>query len=113
MLYRWLDHMASVVGLYEVLYDGWLNHIVRFFLFFFRIPFTIFALLFLSLLLIVVTQIRGHMAGSFPSSLRFVPCIFIERRFELFLPSSTRVELCLPTLEAISAVGPFSLFFCK
>ena len=38
MLYRWLDHMASVVGPYEVLYDGWLNHIVRFFLFFFPYP---------------------------------------------------------------------------
>ena len=35
-----------------------------FFLFFFSIPVIIFALLFLSLL--VVTQIRGHMAGSSP-----------------------------------------------
>ena len=35
-----------------------------------------------------------------PCPLRFVPCIFIARRFQLFLPSSTRVELCLPTLLA-------------
>ena len=35
------------------------------------------------------------------SPLRFVPCIFIARRFELFLPSSTRVELRLPTLGAL------------
>ena len=47
-----------------------------------------------------------------PSPLRFVPCIFIARRCQLFLPSSTRVEWCLPTL-VLSAVDPFfsSLFF--
>ena len=53
---------------------------------------------FFDLSLLVVTQIRGHIAGSsLPlPSLRFVPCIFITRIFELFLPSSTRVELlCL------------------
>ena len=45
---------------------------------------------------LVATQIRGHIAGSFPPSPpRFVPCIFIARRFQLFLPSSTRVELRL------------------
>ena len=61
------------------------------------IPFLMFALLFLSLL--VVTQIRGHIAASSPPfPLRFVPCIFIARRFQLFLPSlvderGTRVEL--------------------
>ena len=55
------------------------------------------ALLFLSLL--VVTQIRGHAAGSSaPSSLRFVPCILIARRCQICLSSSTRVELCLSTL---------------
>ena len=45
------------------------------------IPFIIFALLFLSLLLIVVTQIRGHIVGSSPPSpLRFVPCkAFLSR----------------------------------
>ena len=29
----------------------------------------------------------------------FVPFIFIARRFQLFIPSSTRVELCLLTLR--------------
>ena len=38
-----------------------------------------------------------------PYPLRFVPCIFIGKRFQLFLPSSTRVELCLPTLGALSS----------
>ena len=56
--------------------------------------------LFLSL--VVVTQIWGRIAGSSPSPLRFVPSIFIARRFQLFLPSSTCVELCLPTLGALS-----------
>ena len=52
-----------------------------------------------SLSLLVVTQIRGHIAdASPPSPLGFVPCIFIARRFQLFLPSSTRVQLCLPTV---------------
>ena len=61
---------------------------------------------------IVVTQIRGHIAGySPPSPLRFVLCISVARRFQLFLPSSTRVELCLPTLEALSAIDPFLFLF--
>ena len=69
----------------------------------------IFALLFYSLSLLVVTQIRGHIAGSSPPTpLRFVPCIFIGRRFQLFLPSSTRIDLCLPTPGVLSAVDPFS-----
>ena len=37
-----------------------------------------------------------------PYPLRFVFCIFIARRFQLYLPSSTRVELCSPTLGALS-----------
>ena len=43
------------------------------------------------LFLLVVTQIRGHITGSFPPfPLRFVRYIFIARRFPLsFLPSST------------------------
>ena len=65
----------------------------------------------LSLLLIVETQIRSHIAGSSPPSpLRFVRCIFIARRFQLFLPSSTRVELCLPTLRTLSSLS-FLLFW--
>ena len=56
-----------------------------------------------SLSLLVVTQIRCHIAGSSPSSrLRFVPCIFIARRVQPLLPSSPRVELRLPTLGALS-----------
>ena len=45
----------------------------------------------------IVTQIRGgHIAGSSPPSpLRFVPSTLIARRL---LPSSTRIELCPPTL---------------
>ena len=55
--------------------------------------------------LLVVTQIRGHIAGSSPPlpALRFVPCFFIARRFQLFLPSSTRVELFLLALGALSS----------
>ena len=46
--------------------------------------------------LLDVTQIRGHIADSSPPSpLRFVPCISIARGFQLFLPWSIRVELCL------------------
>ena len=64
-----------------------------------------------SLSLLVVTQIRRHIAGSsLPFPLRFVPCIFIARRFELFLPSSTRVELCPPMLHALSS-WYFSFFW--
>ena len=32
-----------------------------------------------------------------------MPCVFIARRFQLFLASSTPVELCLPTLGALSS----------
>ena len=39
-----------------------------------------------------------------PSSLRLVPCIFIATRFQLFLPSSTRVELCYCLLLATTTV---------
>ena len=54
----------------------------------------------------VVTQIRGHIAGSSPPSrllVRYehVPCILFAGRAQPFLPSSTRVELCLPTPGAL------------
>ena len=52
---------------------------------------------------------RGHIARPYP--LRFVPCVFIARRFQLFLPSSTRVELFSPTLGALSSWSFF--YFCK
>ena len=65
--------------------------------FFFFIPFIVFALL--SLLLPVVPQIRGHIAGPPPPSpLRYVPSFFMARVIHLHPPSSTRVELYLPTL---------------
>ena len=67
-------------------------------LFFFFIPFIILALL--SRSLPVVTQIRGHIPGPPPPSpLRYNNAfVFIARRILHFLPSSTRVELCVRTL---------------
>ena len=59
---------------------------------------------------IVVTQIRGHVAGPSPPlpTLRFVvPCIFIAGRLEPFLPSSTRVELRPSPLDALSCWSSF------
>ena len=46
---------------------------------------------------VVATLPRSHSRSFFPpAALRFVPCIFIARRFQLFFrPWSTRVELCL------------------
>ena len=59
------------------------------FSFFFFHPIYYICPSFLSLL--VVTQIRGHIAGSSPPSpVRFVPCFVLARRFQLFLPSLTR-----------------------
>ena len=56
-----------------------------FFLFSFFFPSHLLSSPFYSLSPLVVTQIRGHIAGSFPPSLlRFVPCNFIARRFQLF-----------------------------
>ena len=88
----------------------WLNvagYVLFLFLFcFFPIP--LLSSPFFPLSLLVVAQIRGPIAGSsFPYPLGFVPCIFIAKIFQLFLPSSTRVELCLPTLGPLSS---WSLF---
>ena len=79
------------------------THIFDSFLFFsFSIPFIIFALLSLSL------HSRNSDPGSqsrlfspLPTTVRAF--IFIARRVQHFLPSSTRVEFCLPTL--LSALG--------
>ena len=62
-------------------------------LFLLSIPFIIFAHFFLSPSLIV-TQAWGHKVGSYSSlsPLRYAPCICIARRFQHFLPASTRVE---------------------
>ena len=47
----------------------------------------------------VVTQILGHIAGSpSPCPLRYVPSCLSREEFWQFLPSSTRVDLYLPTL---------------
>ena len=78
---------------------------------FFSIPLNIFALLF------SLPPSRNSDPGShgrlFSPPTHYDSCLafFIARRFQLFLPSSTRVELCLPTLAALSAVDLF--FFCK
>ena len=48
-----------------------------------------------------------------PSPQRFVPCIFIARESQLFLPSSTRVELSLPTLGALISSCSFFIFANK
>ena len=47
-----------------------------------------------SLSLLVVTQIRGHLAGSSPPPVRSVPYVFSREDFirSIFLPSSTRVD---------------------
>ena len=98
----------------------------RTFLFFSPIPFIVFVLLLqLPLYLVITTvpvvyimrqsrvaQIRGHKAGSSPPSpllcyttyhVRCVPCVFITRKVEHFLPSSTGIELCLHTLSTESS----------
>ena len=76
---------------------------------FFVLPSNCHSFYFLSLVLIVLTQIRGDIAGSSPPSpLRFVPCIFIARRLQPLLPSSTHVGLRLPYPRyALSEVMPF------
>ena len=59
---------------------------------YFSIPF-ILSSPFYSLSLLVVTQIRGHIASpSAPSPLRLAPRTFIARRLQLFLLSPTSVE---------------------
>ena len=50
----------------------------------------------------VVTQIRGHIAGSSPPSpLRHVPSFLSREIIHHFLPSSTGVKLCVPTLLGV------------
>ena len=52
---------------------------------------------------------RGSHSRLFSPPTHYGSCLafFIARRFQLFLPSSTRVELCLPTLGALNYVDPF------
>ena len=83
--------------------------IPSFFLFLFPIPFIIFALLF-SLL-----PSRNSDPGShrrlFSAPAHYGSCLafFMVGRFQLFLPASTRVELCLPTL-LIGDLSSWSFF---
>ena len=58
-----------------------------------------------SLPLLVDTQLRGHIAGSFPPFPTTVRALhFLSREdFSSFLPSSIRVEFCLPTPGALSS----------
>ena len=68
---------------------------------FFPIPFMIVNSPFFPLSLLVVTQIRGHMAGSSPL---VVPCILIARRFRLFLHSSSlSTTSCVDAAAAAAA----------
>ena len=80
-----------------------------FFCFFF-IPFVSPAVL--SRFFPVISQIQGHIAGSPPPSpLRYVLSFFIARRTQHFLPSLTRVELCVPMLLGALSSCYFSCIF--
>ena len=78
-----------------------------FFLFFvfsfFFFPHPIYDLRPSFLSLLVVTQIRGHIAGSFPPLPTTVRALDFYREEILALSSSTRVDLCLLTLGALSS----------
>ena len=64
-----------------------------------------------SLSLLVVTQIRRHIAGSsFPSHLRFVQCIFIARRFHQNFFARRLASNCAYPRATRSAVDPFFFF---
>ena len=68
---------------------------------------------FFSLFLLVVTHIRGHIAGSFfhsPPLLRFVPCISIERRLHSSLFPRRLASNCAYPRYALSAVDPCTIF---
>ena len=90
----------------------------QFFFFFFH-PIYYLGPSFLSLLcILLVTQIRAHIRTRLFSPLpliMFVPCMFIAERFQLFHPSSTGVELRLPTLVigALTTQHLILFIFCK
>ena len=95
-------------------YAWFLRSIVYFTLcfFFFSIPLIFFALSFSLFLIIVVTQIRGHIliAGSSPPSpLQFVPCIFFREKISAL---ACLIDNCAcPTLYARRAQQMLILFF--
>ena len=63
-----------------------------------------------SLSLLVVTQIRGHIAGSSPPLPTTVRALHYRENISALscLVDSRRIELCLPTLDALSS---WSFFF--
>ena len=78
-------------------YDRLLNPIY-FFSFFFFSPSQLFSSPSCSSSLPLVTQIRGHRAGTVPSLTTVHAFIFMARIVQVFLPSSTRVASCIQTL---------------
>ena len=98
---RYLVYTITTELLSYRFFSRFSSHVLFFFCLF-SIPFIIFALLSLSL------HSRNSDPGSqsrlfspLPTTVRAF--IFIARRVQHFLPSSTRVEFCLPTL--LSALG--------
>lgn len=92
------------------------QNLMQFIIIFFFISFHILSspLFSLSLLLVVVAQIRGRIAGSPPPSPLLMPCTFIaEILLQPFLLSWTRVEWRLPTRYALSAIDYFVLLQIK
>ena len=79
-------------------------------LFFSSIPLIVFALLF-PLPPSRNSDLGSHSRLISPPALQFLPCISIAKKNQLFLASSTRVELCLPTLGALSSWSFFSFSF--
>ena len=85
------------------MFGGPKEAVLFFFSFFFSIPFIIFALL--SSLPPSRDSDPGSRSRLFSPRTHYGSCLafVIARRFQLFLASSTRVELCLPTLGALSS----------
>ena len=114
-------HRPAITWVLTVIQDSLWSRATHFIFFF--IPFIILALL--SRSLPVVAPIRGHIVGPpLPSPPRYNNAfIFIARRIQYFLPSSTRVDsrrlasnCAYPRCETPSAVDPFFYFFwhfCK
>ena len=81
---------------------------------FFFIPCIILAVLSLSLS-VVVTKIRGHIAGPPPPfPLRHVPSFLSREEFSIFFPRRLASNCTYPRCLALSTVDPFFLLhFCK
>ena len=80
---------------------------------FFSIPFIILAfLLSPSLAVVVVAQIRGHIAGPPPPSpLRYVPLFLSREEFSNLFPRRLASNCAYPRCKAFSAVDPFFCIF--